>query len=141
MIIQLVLGSILIAITVFVEVVFIEFAVKKLNIVGPKLMAKGGLLTRVMLLTSATLWLLAALSIAVWIWAAAFVSLDVFNTLEQSLYFSMVAFTTLGFGDITLPQEWRLMSGLIAANGLMLFGLNTAFLIEALRQILAAQKE
>jgi hypothetical protein len=47
----------------------------------------------------------------------------------------MVSFTTLGFGDVTLPHDWRLLSGIIAANGLILFGLNTAFLIEILNRL------
>jgi len=63
--------------------------------------------------------------------------LGCFSSLEESLYFSMVSFTALGFGDLTLPQEWRILSGMIAANGLVLFGLNTAFLIEVLHQSLA----
>jgi len=68
-------------------------------------------------------------------WALAFWSIGAFEGLERALYFSMVSFTTLGFGDVTLPQNWRLLSGIIAANGLILFGLNTAFLIEILQRL------
>jgi hypothetical protein len=30
--------------------------------------------------------------------------------LETALYFSMVTFTTLGCGDVTLPSDWREMA-------------------------------
>ena len=66
-------------------------------------------------------------------WAIALRLLGIFETFESSMYFSLVAFTTLGFGDILLPQEWRLLGGMAAANGLLLFGLLTAILVETLR--------
>lgn len=136
MLFQILIGSILICITIIIQVIFIEIAIKTLGKHAPKLMARPKLHAPVILLTAATLWLLTALSLAIWVWAHAFNLLGAFETLEQALYFSMVAFTTLGFGDVTLPQEWRLLSGMIAANGLVLFGLNTAFLIETLGKIL-----
>lgn len=86
-------------------------------------------------LTLAMLWTVVMLTASVWIWATAFWMLDVFSTTEASVYFSLVAFTTLGFGDILLPQQWRLLGGMAAANGLLVFGLLTAMLVETLRQI------
>ena len=68
-------------------------------------------------------------------WAFAMMGLGIFDSLELSVYFSLVAFTTLGFGEILLPEEWRLLGGMAAANGLLNFGLVTAILVEALRQI------
>ena len=59
--------------------------------------------------------------------------------LEPALYFAVVTITTLGFGDIVLPLESRLLAGLCAANGLLLFGVCTAFLVEFLRGLRIAQ--
>jgi hypothetical protein len=95
-----------------------------------------------MLVLSVTMiWILGLIALAIWIWAFAFVALGVFQTVEASVYFSLVAFTTLGFGDILLPQEWRLLAGMIAANGLLNIGLFTAILIEAIRQLRIGQIE
>lgn len=47
---------------------------------------------------------------------------------ESALYFSFVTFTTLGYGDITLSEGWRLLSGIEALNGLLLVGWTTALL-------------
>jgi hypothetical protein len=77
--------------------------------------------------------------IGVWIWAIAFRLLDVFVTLEGAVYFSIVAYTTLGFGDILLPHEWRLLGGMASANGLLNFGLLTAMLVEVLRYVRVEQ--
>jgi hypothetical protein len=81
------------------------------------------------------------MTLAVWIWAIAFYALGVFITVEASVYFSLVAFTTLGFGDILLPQEWRLLGGICAANGLLMIGLLTAILVEALRETRLKQRQ
>lgn len=138
---QIFLGTILITLTIVVEVVFIELAVKFLTKIGDKLHVKSLLRSRIVLLSTATLWILGALSIAIWIWAIAFTLVGAFAELETALYFSMVAFTTLGLGDIILPQDWRILSGFIATNGLVLFGLNTAFLLEVLRRIMEPDEE
>lgn len=135
MLTQLLIGSVLITTTISVEVLFIHAAIDVLKKHGQKFLSTQRTLHQVCVLASATLWLLAALSVSIWIWAIAFWWLGAFADLERALYFSMVSFTTLGFGDVTLPQNWRLLSGIIAANGLILFGLNTAFLIEILQRL------
>ena len=89
----------------------------------------------ILVLIVAAIWILAQIMAGVWMWAFAMMGLGIFDSLELSVYFSLVAFTTLGFGDILLPEEWRLLGGMAAANGLLNFGLVTAILVEALRQI------
>lgn len=136
---QIFIGSFVIPITILVQVIFIQVAIKQLRKLEHRKSYFSNMsktMPVVFVLSASTLWLLAALSIAIWIWAGFFCLLGCFTTLEESLYFSMVAFTTLGFGDVTLPPEWRILSGMIAANGLVLFGLNTAFLIEVLHRTL-----
>ncbi|MEO0945099.1 MAG: potassium channel family protein [Pseudomonadota bacterium] len=87
-----------------------------------------------LILTGSLLWVLGMVTVAVWIWAFALYDLAIFETFEEAVYFSLVAFTTLGFGDILLPQEWRLLAGISAANGLLMIGLLTAILAETLRE-------
>lgn len=89
----------------------------------------------ILVLIVAAIWILAQVTAGVWMWAFAMMALGIFDTLELSVYFALVAFTTLGFGDILLPDEWRLLSGMAAVNGLLNFGLVSAILVEALRQI------
>jgi hypothetical protein len=58
-----------------------------------------------------------------------------FDGVESALYFSLVSFTTLGFGDIILPIEFRLLSGLASTNGLIALGLSIALLAEYLLRL------
>ena len=95
----------------------------------------------VLMIAGVSLWVLGVITAGVWVWAFAYLWIGAFSTLEQSVYFSLVCFTTLGLGDVLLPQEWRILAGMTAANGFLNFGLLTALLIEALRQIGLGQVE
>jgi hypothetical protein len=51
------------------------------------------------------------------------------DSLESAAYFSAITFTTLGYGDITLStDQWRLLTGIEALNGVLLLGWSTALL-------------
>lgn len=89
----------------------------------------------------ASLWVVATTTAGVWLWALVYDLLGVFTTFEEALYFSIVSFTTLGFGDVILPHEWRILSGMTATNGFLNFGLMTALMIEAFRLIRTGQVE
>ncbi len=95
----------------------------------------------VALIVAVSLWVLGIITAGVWIWAGAFYALGIFPTLEEAVYFAIVSYTTLGFGDVLLPVEWRLLAGMAAANGLLNFGLLTALLVEALRHVRLGQVE
>ena len=66
------------------------------------------------------------------LWALAYLLLlpgDHLDTFEKATYFSVVTYTTLGYGDITLSDHhWRLMSGIEALDGILLVGWSTALL-------------
>ena len=98
---------------------------------GPKLMV---------VLSMSLVFTLGMMTLAVWVWAVALYVLRIFIEFEASVYFALVAFTTLGFGDLLLPVEWRLLGGLAAANGLLMFGLLTAILVEILRDMRLRQR-
>ena len=82
----------------------------------------------------AMLFILLTHTIEVWVWAMVLLATGAVDGLEPALYFALVSFTTVGFGDITLTPEWRLLSALIAANGFLLFGWSTAYMVELMRR-------
>lgn len=92
------------------------------------------------LLCLVMLWTVVLVMGSVWVWAIALRLLEIFVTFEASVYFSLVVFTTLGYGDVLLPVEWRLLGGMAASNGLLMFGLLTAMLVETLHQTRQRQR-
>lgn len=138
---QLWLAAGMIAVTTFAHGIFIAAAAAILRTFVSAMHGVSRFLRDIMVLVALALWLMTAhlLKIAMWAWL--YIRLDLFPSMEPALYFAAASYTTLGFGDILLPEEWRLLSGATAANGFLLFGLTTAFLFETMRQLnLAAHK-
>lgn len=86
-------------------------------------------------LFACVLWLLLGVFAIVALWALLFVLHGEFSDWNTSLYFSIVSVTTVGYGDITLDAESRILAGFAAADGFLIFGLFTAALYEAITRL------
>jgi hypothetical protein len=135
MFLQLLLGAGVVSITIAMAAAFIGAAIFVLRRSAPWFGDPPPIFRTIIALTAVSLWLLIAISASVWVWAAVFMGLDLFLTIEPALYFSAATLTTLGYGDILLPISWRLLTGICAANGLLLFGLCAAFLFEVFARL------
>lgn len=62
------------------------------------------------------------------------------STIEECIYFSMVTFTTLGYGDIVIGSSWRLFSGIQAMAGMLVFGWSSALLFAAMNFVAGFSK-
>ena len=58
-----------------------------------------------------------------------------FESLEKAIYFSLITFTTLGYGDITIGSANRILAGIEAINGVLLIGWSTAFMFSVVQYI------
>ena len=67
-------------------------------------------------------------------WAAVYIRLGVLADWDTAVYFSIVTMTSVGYGDVLLSGDWRLLAAFQAMNGMLLFGLSTAFLFAVLQQ-------
>jgi len=61
------------------------------------------------------------------LWAVFYYTKNLFSDFETSLYFSMVSFTTIGYGDVLLPSKWRLLGVIEGFSGVLLCGVSTGF--------------
>jgi len=127
---ELVISAIMIAATVFFHAVVIAATAAIFRATTSRVWGPMRFMRDSVMLTLLSLVLMAAHLIEIAGWAIMFVKIGAFDSMEPSLYFSASAYTTLGFGDVLLPNEWRLLGGAIAANGFLLFGLSAAFLFE-----------
>ncbi len=136
MLLQLLIGSIAILVSMGVIVGFVALAVKMLPTADALVSSINFPQLRLFTMLSASVILiLAASTVCVWLWAVLFRTLGVFSSLEEAVYFSLVSISTVGYGDVVVQKEWRVLSGFVAVNGLLAFGIFTAFLIEVMRKL------
>ena len=62
------------------------------------------------------------------IWAVAYLRLGALDSPPDALLFSIDSMGTRGASGLTLQRHWQLMGALEAVNGMLLFGVSTAFL-------------
>ncbi len=74
------------------------------------------------------LFALAAHLIEIAVWAAVFVICGEFHEFGLAYYHSAVNYTTLGYGNLIMSPQWRLLGPLEAANGILMFGVSTAMI-------------
>ena len=132
---QVLLGLLMTAFTVILGALTIAGAAEPLRRNRRRLVEEAGFLSHLIALTLIALWLVVGIMLAVTGWAVLFLGLDVFSDFPTSLYFAMISFTTVGYGDVVPPAEWRILAAFVSVDGFLLFGLNTAFVFEVLRRM------
>ena len=73
------------------------------------------------------------------IWGALFLWLGEFNTLQEAIYHSGVNFATLGYGDIVMSPQWKMLGPLEAVNGALMIGLSGASMLAVLQHHIRKQ--
>lgn len=74
------------------------------------------------------------------VWAAAYRLLAGFPGNKLAMLYSLSAMTSYGNSNTSLPKEWQIMSALEALNGMLLFGLSTAFLFAMIQRVRLASR-
>ena len=60
-------------------------------------------------------------------WALYYFWRDAIDDVQAAFYFSAVTYTTTGYGDVVLAEEWRLVGGVEALTGILMCGWSTGF--------------
>ncbi len=70
------------------------------------------------------------------VWALLFQFLGEFERFREAFYHSAVNFATLGYGDIVMSVQYRLLGPLESINGVLMIGVSTAALMAAFQDIM-----
>jgi disulfide bond formation protein DsbB len=62
------------------------------------------------------------------IWAAAYLWLGALDVPKDAILYSLDSMTTRGASGLMLEQHWQMMGALEAADGMLLFGISTAYI-------------
>jgi hypothetical protein len=69
------------------------------------------------------------------VWAGLFLLCGEFQDFSTAFYHSVVNFSTLGYGDLVMSDERRVLGALEASNGVLMLGLTTSVLFAALQKL------
>ena len=67
------------------------------------------------------------------LWAAAFWWLGALNSPADAILYSLDAISTRGASGIMLDDHWRIMGALEAMDGMLLFGISTAYIFAVMQ--------
>ena len=80
-------------------------------------------------------------SIEIWLYAGVFEWVGATSDFESALYFSTSSYTTIGYGDLTLPRDWRILGAIEGANGIILLGWSTAFFVSIVARLKLLERQ
>jgi hypothetical protein len=69
------------------------------------------------------------------LWAGAYRALGALPDSKSAMLYSLSALTSYGHANLYLEGQWQMMGALEALNGMLLFGLTTAFLFAMIQRI------
>jgi len=133
MLVQLILATTMVAVTALIHLVGLAILMRVLR-THTRIFGKLTIMPLTLLL-AATIGILAIHTVEIWLYAILYVQLGAFGHFEQALYFSTVTYATIGYGDLVMAHQWRILGAIEGATGIFMLGWSTAFLISLLSQL------
>jgi|PlaIllAssembly_1097288.scaffolds.fasta_scaffold267205_2 hypothetical protein len=93
--------------------------------------------TRLLVVIVWALLLIHAIEIA--IWALFYLAAGCLPDAESAFYFSGVTYATIGYGDLVLPEPWRMLGPVEGLVGILMCGLSTALFFAFLGRVYVAK--
>ncbi len=84
-------------------------------------------------------WMILAHMLEITVWAWFYAWKQAMPDLQSAVYFSAATYTTVGYGDLVLPVEWRLVGGVEALTGILMCGWSTGFFFAIVSRMFDAQ--
>ncbi|MDA7963262.1 ion channel [Ruegeria sp.] len=132
---QILWGSLYLGICFLIEIILLTWCVMVVRRFMAKWENRSVTMTTAGPITIALLFIVLTHTVQVWIWAIVWVLGDVLPDWNTAIYFSLVTFTTLGYGDIVLGEGLRIFGAFASVTGLLAFGLSTAFMVALMTRV------
>jgi hypothetical protein len=72
----------------------------------------------------------------IYIWAIALRFVGALQTFEEQIYYALVTYTTVGYGDVVVEPGFRILGAMASVTGILMFGMTTAFLVGVFSRVL-----
>ena len=137
---QIILGSTLLVICLLIHLGVQVWVARKLRYYKDKFYRPSG---RTVFLTcsAVVIVLLFSHTVQLYIWALSLWLLGALPGNEEPIYFSLVTYTTVGYGDVTLGPSFRIFGAMASVTGILAFGLTTAFLVGLFPNVIVSLRD
>jgi len=71
------------------------------------------------------------------VWAGFYILGGSLKDFESALYFSIATYSTIGYGDVTLPVGWRLLGAIEGVTGVLTFGWSTGVIFAVASRLMS----
>ena len=68
------------------------------------------------------------------LWSLPIFGLGMLPTMRDTYFFVLESYTTLGGGNVSLPDQWRLVGPIIGMSGLFTFGWTGSVLVSVMNE-------
>jgi len=73
------------------------------------------------------------------VWALFYLWVGCLPDAESAFYFSGVTYTTIGYGDLVLPQPWRTLGPVEGMTGILMCGLSAGLFFAVVERVYASR--
>lgn len=137
----LLLSAALVAVTIVIQIAGLAVLIWMMRRRGPQLASLAYLLQQLGVILAVVMGLFFMHAVQIWLYAWVYLALGEFQTFEAALYFSTSSFTTVGYGEIIIEGRWRIVAAIESANGFLLLGWSTVFLISVLSRLRSVEMD
>jgi len=142
MFISLIIGCATVFVSMGIQIIAVVFMLQYLEgFISVEKEKFASLSSNTYILSMVMLMLFIGHLVQVAIWALLFIYLDEFGDFAIAFYHSMVNFASLGYGDIVMSEEWRLLGAIEASNGVLMFGLSAGTLLSVMTYLIRSSRQ
>ena len=136
MVTNLLIGCSIMVVCLAIQCLAVDVLFRLLLAMEKKGLIKATLIGTSTVLTAVMFVMLIGALVQIAVWAGLFVVYGEFEDFATAFYHSVVNFATLGYGDLVMSEERRLLGALEALNGVLMIGLTTGVLFAVLNELL-----
>ena len=138
---QILWGSLFLGLCLILHTLFLALCTDWLSKLGQRLEQVHKGLRTIALILLALGVIVFAHTLQVWLWATVYINYGLLTDWNEAIYFSLVTYTSLGYGDIVLGPGARIFAAFASVTGLLGFGMSTALLVALFGKLMAARTE
>ncbi|MFC3616425.1 ion channel [Lutimaribacter marinistellae] len=132
---QILWGTLFLGLCFAIEILLLAACTQWIRVLGVRWRRRSALWRNTGIVGVALLVIVLAHTLQVWIWAVVWVMFEVLADWNEAIYFSLVTYTTLGYGDVVLEPGTRIFGAFASVTGILAIGLSTAFLVAMMARL------